>query len=1176
MKIILLILTFILLPFLGICQGTWTQELNFPDSGRSMALTTTVGDTGFMFMGYKGGSFSYATWLYDHSANSWTQKAPFPGTWRTGAFVFALNGNIFIGCGTDFNGSNCKNDVWKYSIANDTWTLSTPYPADNREGFAYYTYNNKGYVVFGRSNCSISPSSNFYEFDPVGETWTALTPYLSGGGTSIAAVYDNKVFFRNSGTSFVLVYDLITNQWENTYPNVPNYPGNNTTENLIVSGNNLFEYTYGFMIYYHPASRTWLNYSSSYNGAPHEDASIMVFGDTVKFLCGKIPSTNNHTNDIWNFYTGCTSTINAEVTSVDSTYFGATTELQNTSVVTPANFAYTYHWQVDTLVAGWLSGDTSFIPNRFGNVDIQLIADNGACADTFTKTIYVNPGMWSPKTILPTEVSARSEAIVFPIGNFAYMGFGRDFELNALKDFYKYDPATQRITKLNDFPDSAMSFVNAITHNGKGYILGGSTGNFPYKSNKFYEYDPITDSWTQLPDFPGPSRASALTFIINNELYLCLGTTTEIYKYNFSTSTWTQLSSHPQLNNANHAFTYNGKGLIMINANTLSQLWQYDPGTDSWSVLATNFLPENLSGVSAALVGNKIWIGYGKSSGTSILSYRNSTVFYDLISGQTTPGPSSFAIANSFPQRINATFFQLNGYTYSCFGKNNSGCDRIISRFEPDACVNIPMFYPDDKDEAGIGIPIRVVNTSNLYLPPLQSSFQLLTDGIQTASGITQFDYYMDFRICGEHKIQWVMNDVACTDTFTFYPTAHPVYNIISVADMPLGVLNFRHTMNSFSINGKGYMGMGNKYVEILSEAYKDWYEYSPATNSWAVKSSLPAAASNTTGSACFTDGTNGYITSGTDGCFVNQSCYLNDTWMYDPVIDTWTAKADWPVVGRYTARATALGDTAFAGLGYYTFSGAGNIYKYSFSADTWTNANWPYGVGYVPPMFTYNNEFYAGYPPISGSGNDWGLYKYSPSNGTWSQKVLKYGEPSRAYLNTVKGNEVYLFEYDYVYKIDLIKMKMIPIQPIYIPGDTSNEFSAGFAIGDQVYFSLLNLDYGARRGNHFYQYDLAAPVCNLDSLILGTPNSVLKNTVLLNVSPNPATDKINLEIADPHRHVGFIQIADVTGKILMSSAYNLFDPVTDVRKLSPGTYIVSLKNETGTILTSKKFIINR
>jgi len=486
------------------------------------------------------------------------------------------------------------------------------------------------------------------------------------------------------------------------------------------------------------------------------------------------------------------------------------------------------------------------------------------------------------------------------------------------------------------------------------------------------------------------------------------------------------------------------------------------------------------------------------------------------------------------------------------------------------------MFYPDDKDEAGIGIPIRVVNTSNLYLPPLQSSFQLLTDGIQTASGITQFDYYMDFRICGEHKIQWVMNDVACTDTFTFYPTAHPVYNIISVADMPLGVLNFRHTMNSFSINGKGYMGMGNKYVEILSEAYKDWYEYSPATNSWAVKSSLPAAASNTTGSACFTDGTNGYITSGTDGCFVNQSCYLNDTWMYDPVIDTWTAKADWPVVGRYTARATALGDTAFAGLGYYTFSGAGNIYKYSFSADTWTNANWPYGVGYVPPMFTYNNEFYAGYPPISGSGNDWGLYKYSPSNGTWSQKVLKYGEPSRAYLNTVKGNEVYLFEYDYVYKIDLIKMKMIPIQPIYIPGDTSNEFSAGFAIGDQVYFSLLNLDYGARRGNHFYQYDLAAPVCNLDSLILGTPNSVLKNTVLLNVSPNPATDKINLEIADPHRHVGFIQIADVTGKILMSSAYNLFDPVTDVRKLSPGTYIVSLKNETGTILTSKKFIINR
>lgn len=194
MKKVLLILTLLILPFLGICQGTWSQTISFPDSGRSMALTTTVGDTGFMFMGYKGGSFSYASWMYDHSANNWTQKAPFPGTWRTGAFVFVLNGNIFIGCGTDFNGSNCTNDVWKYTISTNTWTLSSPYPADNREGFAFYTYNNKGYVVFGRSNCSISPSSNFYEFDPITESWTALTPYTLGGGTSIAAVYDNKVF----------------------------------------------------------------------------------------------------------------------------------------------------------------------------------------------------------------------------------------------------------------------------------------------------------------------------------------------------------------------------------------------------------------------------------------------------------------------------------------------------------------------------------------------------------------------------------------------------------------------------------------------------------------------------------------------------------------------------------------------------------------------------------------------------------------------------------------------------------------------------------------------------------------------------------------------------------------------------------------------------------------------
>lgn len=78
MKNFLLILTFLILSHLGICQGTWSQTTNFPDSIRTMALTTTVGDTGYMFLGYKGSSFSYATWMYDHSSNTWTQKAPFP------------------------------------------------------------------------------------------------------------------------------------------------------------------------------------------------------------------------------------------------------------------------------------------------------------------------------------------------------------------------------------------------------------------------------------------------------------------------------------------------------------------------------------------------------------------------------------------------------------------------------------------------------------------------------------------------------------------------------------------------------------------------------------------------------------------------------------------------------------------------------------------------------------------------------------------------------------------------------------------------------------------------------------------------------------------------------------------------------------------------------------------
>ncbi len=1178
MKKIALSFLFLAISFLSYSQGTWIQTTNFPGTPRERALTTTIGDTGYLFLGTAGATRSYDTWVYDHSNNTWTQKAPFPGTWRVDAFVFYLNGDVYIGCGSDYNGSTCYNDVWKYSPSLNTWTVSTPYPAGNQNGFASYVYNNKGYVVFGRNLCSIGTTNYFYEFDPINATWTSLTPYPSGSFyRSRANVFGTKVFFINDSGAEVLVYDLINDTWNNTYPSVPSYFSGASDLSLFTAKNKLFAYYPSLIKQFHEPTGTWLKADTSYNGAYHDYPSIMVFGDTVKFLCGKIPNSNINTNDIWNYIPGCTSTILADFIHVDTTFYGATTNLHNVSVVTPSWFNYAYHWKIDTADYGWYGGDTSFVPAHFGNYLVQLIADNGFCSDTITKNIFVTPGMWSPKTTLPLEASTRSRAIVFPIGNYAYMGFGIDETGASLNDFYKYDPSNHKLAKLNDFPFGVLYAASSQVYNGKGYLLGGTDGNWPYKSNWFYEYDPTNDSWTRLTDFPGAARYGAQTFIINNFLYLCLGGTNETYKYDFTNSVWTAIAAHPQLTFANHAFSYNGKGLIMINGNTGNQLWQYDPGADSWSIYATNFLPENLVAISAILTGNKIWMGYGKLAGSTLVDFRSSTLFYDLTTGVATPGPSNFAFTNVFPQRSEATFFQLNGYTYSCFGKNPGGADRVIARFEPGACVNLPFYKPDDIDEAGIGIRISVSNTSQYYLPANPSSFEMLVDGLQDTSGINGAYSSLKFKTCGEHKYQWVMTEAACTDTFTLYLTGHPIFRIQPKAETPFGVKNIRHSVNAFSINGLGYMGMGNKYVEILSEAYKDWFEYDPLLDTWTVKSSLPTSASVTTGSACFSNLNNGFIASGSNGCFPSASCYLTNTWMYDPLADTWTAKTNMPSPGRYLSRADVLGDTAFIGMGYYPFNGGGTIYKYSLLNDTWTTANWPYGVGFIPTMFSFGGNFYSGYSAVGGAGNFYGLYEYNSANGSWSSSFLKHGELRDAFVTKVYGNDVYSFDTQFVNKIDMVKKKVIPLQPIEIPGDTSVEMSGGFSINDQVYFSLLNLDFGSPRlGNHFYLYDLASPVCNIDSFITVTPftSSVKKHN--LTIWPVPANELVTIKYDLKYEKNILVEVTDLSGRIVYSEFSNKDQFNINTLAFKNGVYIVTLKNKNNLIVDSKKMIVNR
>lgn len=77
-------------------------------------------------------------------------------------------------------------------------------------------------------------------------------------------------------------------------------------------------------------------------------------------------------------------------------------------------------------------------------------------------------------------------------------------------------------------------------------------------------------------------------------------------------------------------------------------------------------------------------------------------------------------------------------------------------------------------------------------------------------------------------------------------------------------------------------------------------------------------------------------------------------------------------------------------------------------------------------------------------------------------------------------------------------------------------------------------------------------------------------------ISPNPTADNMRVDLENFDKISDFkIEISDLTGKKLVEKTANEKVVQFDLKELNPGVYFVSLKNEAGQILISKKLIIN-
>ncbi len=113
----------------------------------------------------------------------WKAVADFPGVPRQYASAFTVGDNGYVGLG--YNRSGYYQDIYKYNAATDTWTEMATFLGGKRRGASTFTIGNIAYVGFGTNNSGTNVR-DLYQFEPAGNggkgLWTQKTVFNDDNG----------------------------------------------------------------------------------------------------------------------------------------------------------------------------------------------------------------------------------------------------------------------------------------------------------------------------------------------------------------------------------------------------------------------------------------------------------------------------------------------------------------------------------------------------------------------------------------------------------------------------------------------------------------------------------------------------------------------------------------------------------------------------------------------------------------------------------------------------------------------------------------------------------------------------------------------------------------------------------------------------------------------------------
>jgi N-acetylneuraminic acid mutarotase len=197
-------------------KNTWSAIADYPGAGRYEPTGMTIEGKGYVGLGWTGSAGATDFWSYDTATKTWTQMATFTGKGRYGASVFVIGHKAFV-----MGGSTYSNDVWMYDAHQNTWKHMNNCPQGDIEGMSSFAIGNYGYTGGGWNGSNLL--NTFWQYDTTTDTWSSVAtiPLPGGlGGTPQEFVFGSRAYVCAAATvpnattlSDGYVYDTSTKAW---------------------------------------------------------------------------------------------------------------------------------------------------------------------------------------------------------------------------------------------------------------------------------------------------------------------------------------------------------------------------------------------------------------------------------------------------------------------------------------------------------------------------------------------------------------------------------------------------------------------------------------------------------------------------------------------------------------------------------------------------------------------------------------------------------------------------------------------------------------------------------------------------------------------------------------------------------------------------------------------------